>query len=163
MSRHSATAERLLRLRHRRRRYGGLRARESPHADDSRNRVLLLEAGPEDRSPWIHLPIGYGKTMFHPVYNWGFYTDPDPGMDGRRIYWPRGRCLGGSSSINGLIYVRGQREDYDALGGGRQPRLGLERRAAVLRAQRVELARRDRGARCGRPAGLLRHRQHGMS
>jgi len=81
---------------------------------DTRNRVLLLEAGPEDRSPWIHLPIGYGKTMFHPVYNWGFYTDPDPGMDGRRIYWPRGRCLGGSSSINGLIYVRGQRDDYDA-------------------------------------------------
>ncbi|HVF63555.1 MAG TPA: GMC family oxidoreductase N-terminal domain-containing protein, partial [Casimicrobiaceae bacterium] len=76
--------------------------------------VLLLEAGPADRSPWIHLPIGYGKTMFHDVYNWKFYTDPDPGMDDRRIYWPRGRCLGGSSSINGLIYVRGQPEDYDA-------------------------------------------------
>ena len=85
--------------------------RLSAHA---RNSVLMLEAGPEDRSPWIHLPIGYAKTMFHPVYNWRFYTDPDPGMDGRRIYWPRGRCLGGSSSINGLIYVRGQREDYDA-------------------------------------------------
>ena len=81
---------------------------------DPDRRVLLLEAGPEDRSPWIHIPIGYGKTMFHPVYNWGFSTDPDPGMDNRRIYWPRGRCLGGSSSINGLIYVRGQREDYDA-------------------------------------------------
>ena len=78
-----------------------------------RHSVLLLEAGPEDRYPWIHIPIGYGKTMFHPVYNWGFHTDPDPGMDGRRIYWPRGRCLGGSSSINGLIYVRGQPEDYD--------------------------------------------------
>lgn len=81
---------------------------------DPRVSVLMLEAGPEDRSPWIHLPIGYGKTMFHPVYNWGFHTDPDPGMDARRIYWPRGRCLGGSSSINGLIYVRGQPEDYDA-------------------------------------------------
>lgn len=76
-------------------------------------RVLMLEAGPEDRYLWIHIPIGYGKTMFHPVYNWGFSTDPDPGMDGRRIYWPRGRGLGGSSSINGLIYVRGQPEDYD--------------------------------------------------
>ena len=75
--------------------------------------VLLLEAGPRDRSIWIHLPIGYGKTMFHPVYNWGFYTDPEPEMNGRRIYWPRGRGLGGSSSINGLIYVRGQPEDYD--------------------------------------------------
>ncbi|MCC6212133.1 MAG: GMC family oxidoreductase N-terminal domain-containing protein, partial [Burkholderiales bacterium] len=80
---------------------------------DGRHRVLLLEAGPKDRSIWIHLPIGYGKTMFHPVYNWGFQTDPEPGMHGRRIYWPRGRGLGGSSSINGLIYVRGQREDYD--------------------------------------------------
>jgi len=75
--------------------------------------VLLLEAGPRDRSIWIHIPIGYGKTMFHPVYNWGFYTDPEPGMNGRRIYWPRGRGLGGSSSINGLIYVRGQPQDYD--------------------------------------------------
>ena len=81
--------------------------------DGGKHSVLLLEAGPEDRYPWIHIPIGYGKTMFHPVYNWGFHTDPDPGMDGRRIYWPRGRCLGGSSSINGLIYVRGQPEDYD--------------------------------------------------
>jgi len=78
-----------------------------------RHNVLLLEAGPRDRSIWIHIPIGYGKTMFHPVYNWGFYTDPEPAMNGRRIYWPRGRGLGGSSSINGLIYVRGQPEDYD--------------------------------------------------
>ena len=80
---------------------------------NGRHRVLLLEAGPRDRSLWIHLPIGYGKTMFHPVYNWGFYTEPEPHMNGRRVYWPRGRGLGGSSSINGLIYVRGQPEDYD--------------------------------------------------
>ena len=80
---------------------------------DGRHSVCLLEAGPPDRNPWIHLPIGYGKTMFHPVLNWGFHTDPDPGMLGRRIYWPRGRTLGGSSSINGLITIRGQREDYD--------------------------------------------------
>jgi len=80
---------------------------------DGRHRVLLLEAGPRDRSIWIHLPIGYGKTMFHPVYNWGFYTDPEPNMKGRRIYWPRGRGLGGSSSINGLIHIRGQPEDYE--------------------------------------------------
>jgi choline dehydrogenase len=80
---------------------------------DGRHRVALLEAGPRDRSIWIHLPIGYGKTMFHPVYNWGFYTDPEPAMNGRRVYWPRGRGLGGSSSINGLIYIRGQAQDYD--------------------------------------------------
>ena len=82
-------------------------------SEDPRNRVLVLEAGPYDRSPWIHLPIGYGKTMFHKTLNWGFYTDPEPTMHDRRIYWPRGRTLGGSSSINGLIYVRGQAEDYD--------------------------------------------------
>ena len=80
---------------------------------DGRNSVLLLEAGPPDRYPWIHIPIGYAKTMFHPVYNWCFKTEPDPGMNGREIYWPRGRTLGGSSAINGLIYIRGQREDYD--------------------------------------------------
>ncbi|QNP47254.1 GMC family oxidoreductase [Diaphorobacter aerolatus] len=82
-------------------------------SEDPRNHVLLLEAGPPDRSPWIHLPIGYGKTMWSPVYNWKFETDPDPNMNGRRIYWPRGKTLGGSSSINGLIYIRGQAEDYD--------------------------------------------------
>jgi len=80
---------------------------------DGRHSVLLLEAGPPDRYPWIHIPIGYAKTMFHPVYNWGFKTEPDAGMNGREVYWPRGRTLGGSSAINGLIYIRGQREDYD--------------------------------------------------
>lgn len=80
---------------------------------DGRHKVLLLEAGPKDNYLWIHIPIGYGKTMFHKAYNWGFYTDPEPNMKDRRIYWPRGRGLGGSSSINGLIFVRGQRQDYD--------------------------------------------------
>ena len=82
-------------------------------SEDPSTRVLLLEAGPEDRSIWIHLPIGYGKTMWDKRYNWCFYTDPEPSMNGRRIYWPRGKTLGGSSAINGLIYMRGQREDYD--------------------------------------------------
>ena len=80
---------------------------------NGRYSVLLLEAGPPDSFPWIHVPIGYAKTMFDPRYNWCFYTEPDPGMNGRKIYWPRGKTLGGSSSINGLIYVRGQRQDYD--------------------------------------------------
>ena len=80
---------------------------------DGRNKVLLLEAGPKDNYLWIHIPIGYGKTMFHKAYNWGFYTDPEANMHDRKIYWPRGRGLGGSSSINGLIFIRGQSEDYD--------------------------------------------------
>ena len=82
-------------------------------SEDGRHTVLVLEAGPKDRSPWIHLPIGYGKTMFHKSLNWGFYTEPEPTMKDRRIYWPRGRTLGGSSSINGLIFIRGQAADYD--------------------------------------------------
>lgn len=80
---------------------------------DGRLRVVLLEAGPADRSFWIHLPIGYGKTMWDPKINWRFYTEPEPNMDGRRIYWPRGRVLGGSSSINGLIAIRGQQQDFE--------------------------------------------------
>ncbi|NCX66454.1 MAG: choline dehydrogenase [Burkholderiaceae bacterium] len=75
--------------------------------------VCLIEAGPPDYSPWIHLPIGYGKTMWDPSVNWKFHTEPDPEMNNRPIYWPRGKCLGGSSSINGLIFIRGQKEDYD--------------------------------------------------
>ncbi len=82
-------------------------------SEDPGTRVLLLEAGPPDQSLWIHLPIGYGKTMWSPIYNWCFETAPEPNMNGRRIYWPRGKTLGGSSSINGLIYIRGQRQDYD--------------------------------------------------
>jgi len=83
-------------------------------SEDPKRRVLLIEAGPPDSNPWIHVPIGYGKTMHHPVLNWGFWTDPDPNMNGRRIYWPRGRTLGGSSAVNGMIQIRGQPEDFDA-------------------------------------------------
>ena len=82
-------------------------------SEDPANRVLLLEAGPEDRNPWIHLPIGYYRTIGHPANDWRFVTEPEPNLDGRRINWPRGKVLGGSSSINGLVYVRGQAEDYD--------------------------------------------------
>jgi choline dehydrogenase len=82
-------------------------------SSDGRHSVLLLEAGPPDTYPWIHIPIGYAKTMFNPRVNWCFQTEPDPGMNARRIYWPRGKTLGGSSSINGLISIRGQRQDYD--------------------------------------------------
>ena len=79
-------------------------------------RVLLLEAGGRDRSPWIHLPVGYFKTMHNPGFDWCYVTDPDPGLNGRRIKWPRGKVLGGSSSLNGLLYVRGQAADYDGWG-----------------------------------------------
>ncbi|MEW5420596.1 GMC family oxidoreductase [Amorphus sp. 3PC139-8] len=82
-------------------------------SEDGRNRVLLVEAGGADRDFWLHIPVGYGRTIARPDVNWMFETEPNPGLGGRRIFWPRGKVLGGSSSINGLIYIRGQAEDYD--------------------------------------------------
>ncbi len=75
--------------------------------------VLLLEAGGRDTNPWIHIPVGYFKTMHNPETDWCYHTEHDPGLNGRSISWPRGKVLGGSSSINGLIYIRGQTQDYD--------------------------------------------------
>src|SRR5690606_6490672 len=80
---------------------------------DPANRVLLLEAGGPDRNPWIHVPIGYYRTIFDPKIGWGYQTEPEPHLNGRRIPWPRGKVLGGCSSINGLVYIRGQKEDFD--------------------------------------------------
>ncbi len=76
-------------------------------------RVLLLEAGGRDLNPWIHIPVGYFKTLHNPNTDWRYQAEPDPGLNGRALDWPRGKTLGGSSSINGLLYVRGQKEDYD--------------------------------------------------
>lgn len=75
--------------------------------------VALLEAGPKDSSPWIHIPVGYFRTMGNPKLDWRYQTEADPGIAGRSISWPRGKVLGGSSSINGLLYVRGQPQDFD--------------------------------------------------
>jgi choline dehydrogenase len=75
--------------------------------------VCLLEAGGEDRNPWIHLPVGYVKTMTNPAVNWLFETTPDEATAQRRIPVPRGKVMGGSSAINGMLYVRGQARDYD--------------------------------------------------
>lgn len=80
---------------------------------NGRFKVLLLEAGGEDRNPWIHIPLGYGKLFRNPSVNWGYQGVPEQGLNDRSIYHPRGKVLGGSSSINGLLYVRGQAEDYD--------------------------------------------------
>ena len=78
-----------------------------------RHKVLLLEAGPWDHRFWIQVPIGYGKTFYDGRYNWKYLTEPDPGLDARTSYWPRGKVIGGSSSINAMVYVRGQAEDFD--------------------------------------------------
>jgi choline dehydrogenase len=77
------------------------------------HRVLLLEAGGSDRSPWIQVPIGYGRTFNDPRYNWMYESEPDPALGNRRQFVPRGKVLGGSSSINAMVYVRGQPGDFD--------------------------------------------------
>ncbi|KQX19515.1 MULTISPECIES: GMC family oxidoreductase [unclassified Sphingomonas] len=85
-------------------------ARLSERAEVS---VLLIEAGGRDNGFWLKIPVGYGRTIADPRVNWKYMTEPNPALGGRRIYWPRGKTLGGSSSINGLIYIRGQAQDYD--------------------------------------------------
>ena len=76
-------------------------------------RVILLEAGPKDTLPWIHIPAGMLKLLHHPVVNWNYSAEGTEGSAGRRIHWPRGKTLGGSSSINGMLYVRGNPADFD--------------------------------------------------
>jgi choline dehydrogenase len=82
-------------------------------SEDPATRVILIEAGGEDTNRWIHIPLGFGKTFADPSVNWCYETEPDAGAAGRRVFWPRGKVLGGSSSINGMVYIRGQAEDFD--------------------------------------------------
>ncbi len=82
-------------------------------SEDGRYRVLLLEAGPRDTYPWIHVPLGYHKTFNNPRVNWMFDSEPEPELNNRVMYQPRGKVLGGTSSINGMVYMRGNAADYD--------------------------------------------------
>jgi choline dehydrogenase len=108
---------------------------------DGRTRVLLLEAGGSDRHFWIHLPVGYFRTIFDTRFSRLFDTVPSEGTAGRNIIWPRGRVLGGSSSINGLIFIRGQHEDFD--GWERAGATGWGYRALLPHFKRYE--RYERG------------------
>jgi choline dehydrogenase len=81
--------------------------------ESGRYRVLLLEAGGTDSSPWIHIPMGYAKTFVDPKVNWKFESEPEAELNNRTMYQPRGKVLGGTSSINGMIYMRGNAADYD--------------------------------------------------
>ena len=80
---------------------------------DGKHQVALLEAGPSDNRFWIRMPIGYGITYTDPRVNWCYSAEPDPALFDRTLYWPRGKVLGGSSSINAMVYHRGQAGDYD--------------------------------------------------
>src|SRR6266513_2073383 len=110
-------------------------------SEDPATRVLLLEAGGEDHNRWIHIPLGFGKTFADPSVNWCYETEPDPGAADRRVYWPRGKVLGGSSSINGMVYIRGQAEDFD---GARQDGVGYHQTTT------------RNGRRCSTAVGYLR-------
>ena len=80
------------------------------------HKVTVLEAGGTDARFFVHLPLGYGKLFYDPAVNWGYRTEPDPGLAGQRDYWPRGKILGGSSSINAMVYIRGHQADYEEWG-----------------------------------------------
>ncbi len=82
-------------------------------SEDPDTRVLLLEAGPSDWNPFVHMPAGLAKLIGQKGVNWDYSTQPEPGLSGRRLWWPRGKVLGGSSSINAMCYIRGNAADYD--------------------------------------------------
>ncbi len=117
-----------------------------------KHRVLLLEAGPPNTNPWLHIPLGYGKLFTNTRYNWCYQTEPQPECHGRNVIAPRGKTLGGSSSINGLIYIRGQARGLRSLAPARQHRLEPSGRTAVLPQGREQRARRRRASWRRRPA-----------
>ncbi|MFK0165180.1 GMC family oxidoreductase [Rhizobium sp. NPDC090279] len=82
-------------------------------SEDGKYSVALLEAGGSELNFWVRMPIGYGKTFYHDRLNWKYMTEPDPGIGNRQSYWPRGKVIGGSSSINAMVFIRGQAEDFD--------------------------------------------------
>ncbi len=82
-------------------------------SESGQHRVLLLEAGPPDRNPWIHVPMGFARLFADPSVNWMYESEPEPQLGGRTLYQPRGKVLGGTSSINGMVYMRGNAADYD--------------------------------------------------
>ena len=100
--------------------------------EDGKHSVLVLEVGGSDRSIFVQMPSALSIPMGMEKYDWRYFTEPEPGLGGRRLHTPRGKVLGGSSSINGLVYVRGNAEDYERWEAGRRRRLELRVGAAVL-------------------------------
>ena len=104
---------------------------------DPKRSVLLIEAGGRDRHPLVQLPMLMGKLMHSRIYNWSYETEPEPELGNRRIYWPRGKALGGSSTINGMIYVRGNRHDYDRWAQMGLPGWSYERSCPIFASRKV--------------------------
>ncbi|MFL9965824.1 GMC family oxidoreductase N-terminal domain-containing protein [Paraburkholderia sediminicola] len=95
-------------------------------SNDPGNNVLLLEAGPPADKFWVNTPAGMAKLYFHKELNWNYFTDPMPALRNRKMYWPQGKTLGGSSSINGMIFIRGHRNDFDSWRDEGNPGWGYE-------------------------------------
>ncbi len=110
---------------------------------EGRHRVVLLEAGGSDRNLWVRMPIGYGKAFYHEGLNWKYQTEPVPGTTNTADYWPRGKVLGGSSSINAMVYIRGQAEDYDGWEGLGNPGWGFRDLLPLFKGMENNLAGAD--------------------
>lgn len=118
---------------------------------DPRNRVLLLEAGGSDLNLWVRMPIGYGKSFHHPKLNWRFMTEPDCGVGDGPSYWPRGKVIGGSSSINAMVFIRGQAEDFDDWAARGNPGWAYRDLLPHFRAMEDNLAGADEWRGAGGP------------
>ena len=116
-------------------------------SEDGRHTVLLLEAGGKGRHPWVHIPIGVGRLLTDPRFVWGFNTEPEAELHDQTVYWPRGKMLGGSSSVNGMLYVRGAPHKYDEWRDGNEPGWGYEELLPYFRKieDRPESDHPDRG------------------
>ncbi|TIO07275.1 GMC family oxidoreductase N-terminal domain-containing protein [Mesorhizobium sp.] len=113
--------------------------------------VLVLEAGGTDRRFYVQMPLGYGKTFFDPAVNWNYKAEPDPGLTGNRDHWPRGKLLGGSSSINAMVWIRGAREDFDAWAAAGNPGWGFDDLLPAFKALEDNEAGADRWRGVGGP------------
>ena len=130
-------------------------------SQDGRKRVLVLEAGGSDRRFFVHMPLGYGKLFYDPAVNWCYRTEPDPGLNGQRDFWPRGKVMGGSSSINAMVWIRGHRSDYDdwqAIGGADW---GWDAALAAYKALEDNEAGGDEWRGAGGPLFISANRRHG--
>jgi choline dehydrogenase len=103
-------------------------------SESGHHSVLVLEAGGSDRRFYIQMPLGYGKTFYDKTVNWLYTTEPDPGLNGQRDHWPRGKVLGGSSSINAMVYIRGQAADYESWRAAGNPGWGWDDVLAAYKA-----------------------------
>lgn len=126
---------------------------------DGRFRVLLIEAGGTDRRFYVQMPLGYGKLFYDPRVNWMYRTEPDPGLAGQRDFWPRGKLLGGSSSINAMVYIRGHQQDYEDWRSAGNPGWGWDEVLAAYKAMEDTEAGADEWRGVGGPLFISANRR----